>query len=418
MPPGLPAQVLAEPVIWGHDQPVPIATRTPIGWQPWLWGGDGSFYWPGRHRRNAALHYVQVWRAKAEPNLSPKFHLTDSNPDERIRPLLQNPVPRVKEYADGLLDKLIQDRQLPADCRDPNTGLPRPQFHDRIAQAFNNHLATTPELRYTTKLRRTRKDVDPVEDFLFHTRAGHCERFASALALLLRSQGIPAVLVLGFKGWEATPDPQQYLVKQDHAHAWVEALIVEFEPPPPGTNEPPVSRWRSLDPTPSGQPSTDTPSEGWVALARDWVQDRFRGVFTSGTSTEGLVATFGRWEILAAGCLVMLAVVLRWWVPSARRSSTPASPESALLGRLFALLAAYGFAPVPGDTPREFTSTVGDALGKSPATAAVAGVPTDFVEAYYESRFGGRVLSQERLAALDAALGELERALKLASTGR
>jgi hypothetical protein len=89
-----------------------------------------------------------------------------------------------------------------------------------------------------------------------------------------------------------------------------------------------------------------------------------------------------------------------------------------LLGRLLAVLAAHRFAPVPGDTPREFTTTVSDALGKSPATAAVAGVPTDFAEAYYESRFGGRVLSPERLAALDAALGELERALKLASTAR
>ena len=83
-------------------------------------------------------------------------------------------------------------------------------------------------------------------DFLRHTRHGACERFASALAMLLRTHGVPARVVKGYRGAEYEGDGN-YLVRQSHAHAWVEALV-------PARGEGPLTfEWLSLDPTPDGE---------------------------------------------------------------------------------------------------------------------------------------------------------------------
>ena len=87
---------------------------------------------------------------------------------------------------------------------------------------------------------------------------------------MLRSQGIPAVLVLGFKGCELTEEPGRYIVRQENAHAWVEAFIEEFEPIPWWKYRR-NSRWRSLDSTPSGSPAT-TAGDGWVERAGSWLK--------------------------------------------------------------------------------------------------------------------------------------------------
>ena len=109
-----------------------------------------------------------------------------------------------------------------------------------------------------------------MEDFLFFTHAGHCERFATALVLMLRSQGIPAVLVLGFKGCEPAEEPGRYIVRQEHAHAWVEALIQDYRPRP-WWNVWQTSRWLTLDPTPTGIPA-EAASTGWTDRATSWLR--------------------------------------------------------------------------------------------------------------------------------------------------
>ena len=65
--------------------------------------------------------------------------------------------------------------------------------------------------------------LDPVEDFLVNRKEGHCEYFASALALLLRSIDIPSRMVNGFKGGDWNELTQTMNVRQKHAHSWVEA---------------------------------------------------------------------------------------------------------------------------------------------------------------------------------------------------
>ena len=94
---------------------------------------------------------------------------------------------------------------------------------------------------------------DPVVDFLTRTRAGHCEYFASALALMMRAAGIPARLATGSLGGEVGPLTAEVLVRGDNLHAWVEASLDGesfrvFDPTPP-EGQPrivSVSLWRRI----------------------------------------------------------------------------------------------------------------------------------------------------------------------------
>lgn len=88
---------------------------------------------------------------------------------------------------------------------------------------------------------------DAVEEFLTKRKTGHCETFATAMALVLRENGIPSRLVTGFAGGERGPFGNYYLVRGRDAHAWVEAWCgpslgwVAFDPTPP-SGRPGVTR--------------------------------------------------------------------------------------------------------------------------------------------------------------------------------
>lgn len=90
---------------------------------------------------------------------------------------------------------------------------------------------------YTTRL--DRGGDNPIENFLFNSKSGHCEYFASSMVLMLRSQGIAARLVTGYLGGEQNPFEGYFLVRQSNAHAWVEAYL-------------PGQGWQIFDPTPPG----------------------------------------------------------------------------------------------------------------------------------------------------------------------
>jgi protein-glutamine gamma-glutamyltransferase len=68
---------------------------------------------------------------------------------------------------------------------------------------------------------------NPVDEFLFGTRSGYCEHYASAFAFLMRAAGIPARVVLGYLGGELNPYGNYLIVKQYHAHAWVEVFLTD-----------------------------------------------------------------------------------------------------------------------------------------------------------------------------------------------
>ena len=105
------------------------------------------------------------------------------------------------------------------------------------AKLLEDYFLNSNEFTYSLDLRIEDASVDPIEDFLFNRKEGHCEYYASSLAIMLRSVGIPSRLVSGFKGGQYDKNLKLFLVQQLHAHSWVEAFI--------------DGRWVVFDPTPA-----------------------------------------------------------------------------------------------------------------------------------------------------------------------
>jgi hypothetical protein len=140
------------------------------------------------------------------------------------------------------------------------------------AERIERHLIQ--DYEYTLDLLR-RSSERPIDDFLFRYRSGHCEYFASAMVLMLRSIGIPARFVTGFLGAEYNPFEGYYIVRQSNAHAWVEAYL-------------PDEGWRTFDPTPpAGRPSSAPPSLGLLLRQSwDWVEFRWDRYIISFTAYD------------------------------------------------------------------------------------------------------------------------------------
>ncbi|MCP5145059.1 MAG: DUF3488 domain-containing transglutaminase family protein [Gammaproteobacteria bacterium] len=77
---------------------------------------------------------------------------------------------------------------------------------------------------------------DPVDQFLFETRAGFCEHYASSFVVLMRAAGVPARVVTGYQDGELNPVGDYLIVRQQDAHAWAEVWIEG-------------RGWRRVDPT-------------------------------------------------------------------------------------------------------------------------------------------------------------------------
>jgi protein-glutamine gamma-glutamyltransferase len=101
------------------------------------------------------------------------------------------------------------------------------------ARNILNHFS---DFKYTLEMEND-PDKTALEHFLFERKEGHCEYFASAMVILLRSAGIPARLVNGFAGVEWNDMGNYLIIRQQHAHSWVEAFI-------------PGKGWSVFDPTP------------------------------------------------------------------------------------------------------------------------------------------------------------------------
>jgi hypothetical protein len=154
-----------------------------------------------------------------------------------------------------------------------------PQLDSRIprlaaqvaASAANNYdraLALEGYLKshygYTLQLPRT-QEADPLANFLFERKQGHCEYFASSMAVMLRTLRIPARVVNGFRSDEFNDVTGNYVVRAKDAHAWVEAYF-------PGYG------WVTFDPTPGGAIASP---QGWgramlyldaaASFWREWV---------------------------------------------------------------------------------------------------------------------------------------------------
>jgi len=103
------------------------------------------------------------------------------------------------------------------------------------ARAIESELRTG----YAYSLEMKASGPDPLSDFLFNVRQGHCEYFSTAMAVMLRTQNIPARVVNGFLSGEYNEAADAYSVRQSDAHSWVEVYF-------PETNS-----WITFDPTPA-----------------------------------------------------------------------------------------------------------------------------------------------------------------------
>ena len=143
---------------------------------------------------------------------------------------LPDELARLVDLAQALTarENLIGDEEMP--------------LERRMALTLEMHLRDSGKYAYSLNMAVHDPHIDPVEDFLFNRRRGHCEYFASALALMLRAVQVPSRLITGFKGADALGSAGYFEVQQRHAHAWVEAFV--------------DGQWIVLDPTPGERDET------------------------------------------------------------------------------------------------------------------------------------------------------------------
>jgi len=194
------------------------------------------------------------------------------------------------------------------------------------AQALERYLQS--RYRYTVTTNAP-LGADPVEWFLFTSREGHCEFFASAMVLLLRTLGIPARLQTGFAGGQSLGEGE-YLLRDANAHAWVLAYV--------------QGAWRIFDPTPAeGRPALESAASRWDPRAL-WGQleafwDRWILTFSLADQLEmlaGLLRGARQWlpRGAAAALAVALVYALRRWTIRWRRQAPEVSPLGKLLFEL------------------------------------------------------------------------------------
>jgi len=230
---------------------------------------------------------------------------------------------------------------------------------------------------------RVAAGADPVEGFLFDTQAGHCEYFATALALLLREADVPTRIVNGYYGAHYNSMGEYYAVRQADAHSWVE---VHFGP----------LGWVTVDPTPAAGLVAGDDAQLWPAAAQaidavrnaylEWVIDYDLGKqlkLADGLGLRNREGTTGvaRWRPLLVGLLgvsATLAIGLRLRRWRRRRHSAVETIRIALFG----FLARRGHTPAASESVRRFCARVGAAR---PAAAKALG---EFARRYEVARFG------------------------------
>ncbi len=132
------------------------------------------------------------------------------------------------------------------------------------AKAVEQYLQT--QLGYT--LEQKASGEEPLADFLFNVREGHCEYFSTAMVMMLRTQGIAARVVNGFQLGEYNETADVFVVKQKDAHSWVEVYF------------PKEKAWITFDPTPFAGQNLSGNSSGMFgfvgkyldALETFWIQ--------------------------------------------------------------------------------------------------------------------------------------------------
>ena len=237
-----------------------------------------------------------------------------------------------------------------------------------------------------------------IDEFLFDTKQGFCEHFASSFVFLMRAAGVPARVVTGYQGGEVNPLDGYLVVRQTDAHAWAEVWL-------------PGGGWTRVDPTAAAFPvrieSGVTAAEpggavlpllvrtrmhwlrdlrdGWDALSNQWNQwvlgynpDRQREMLTR------LGVKQPDWETMTMmmfwSLLGVLAAVALWLLRGIRRSD----PVQKSWLRFCRKLARAGFERANSEGPFDYCARVVQRLpGRAAAVRAIS-------QLYVELRYGAR----------------------------
>jgi protein-glutamine gamma-glutamyltransferase len=297
-----------------------------------------------------------------------------------------------------------------------------PSNYDKAA-ALEQYLST--HFGYTLQLPRS-LPRDPLANFLFERKTGHCEYFASSMAVMLRSLRIPSRIVTGFRGGEFNDLTGQYLVRASDAHSWVEAYF-------------PGSGWVSFDPTPAGglpvrtgwsrlRLYADAAASFWRewiinydishqrALGKDaatntrrffdeallWIQQKHHAMLGWARRAHRQFTKFpARWlgGILGLVGILIVLLNLRRMASGLRDLGLRTHPERApreaaalWYDRMVRRMAGLGWRKLPSQTPLDFVSAIQEAtLQKKVAR---------FTRAYESARFGKSVDDAQSLPRL------------------
>jgi len=299
------------------------------------------------------------------------------------------------------------------------------------AQRIVRYLQSS-RFKYSLELPEVKADKQPLDAFLFDQKSGHCEYFASAMAILLRAVDIPARNVTGFVGGRYNPYGGYYALRQGDAHSWVEAYIdgrgwVTFDPTPPlrAALGPKISLWADL------QAFMDALKTRWLTsvvgydlrtqigmlrkLAQLLSTSSERRDSSSGNSGHidfsGLKrAGRGLVLVLVVAGLVALAVYMYRRRVQPGKKDRPLTPEVADAVRLYRdlerALSQNGHARPSGATPLEHVLSL-EAEG-----FPCAGEVRQVTESYMRVRYGGSALAESERAQLRAAIVRVRKAPK------
>jgi hypothetical protein len=372
----------------------------------------GGTAMPLTYLTEAEYRYMQTVLRNLDRNRYPAMRLTEGYQTK----LLRSQVSGLGAWSLDLVVRLARQVQPPderllaalARRHEGRAHLP-PAFWEPVARLLTHHLAHSGEYTWSLELRRGKAEMDPVMDFLVNVKQGHCERFASALALMLRAQGIPARIVKGFRGCDYQGEGT-YVVRNSHAHAWVEALV-------PSADAPEDFTWLVLDPTPEGELSVGGSTlERLQRSGKILWRDLILGYNTGDQADLWEEVLNSRLFVsLTVGLLLVPALLGVWWLRRRRRRAAATVGKEAphLYARLRQLLERYAnLQSRPDETPGELAGRATPFLARQEATAALAAVPARVVAVYYAMRFGGRLPEQEVLREAADALDQLTAALR------
>jgi transglutaminase-like putative cysteine protease len=247
-----------------------------------------------------------------------------------------------------------------------------------------------------------------VDDFLFATKKGFCEHYASAFVVLMRAAGIPARVVTGFQGGWWNADGGYLLVRNSDAHAWAEAWL-------DGRG------WVRVDPTASVSParielgaSAANDSASWSQAA--WLRevrnrfDRVNGWWTEAVirfdalRQKGMLTPFGVNDanpgdllLVLSGVLAGVLLVATLWAMRERAMPSGDALDRAW-SRLVGRLARDGVAPKPSEGPLDWLAR---ARAARPVHANMLGA---LVDDYVSLRYGETEPRAERIRAFTWAV--------------